>query len=138
MDIESLGYKVLGLAIEVHKHLGPGLLERAYESCLIKELEFHKISYQRQLPLTLQYKGEVLDEGYRLDLVVDRRIILELKCVDSITPIHLAQILTYLKLSGMSLGYIINFNTKTLMKGVKRVVSGHDDLRGEPQSRKER
>ncbi len=127
MDIESLGYKVLGLAIEVHKHLGPGLLERTYERCLIEELESNKINYQKQLPLVLRYKGKVLDEGFRLDLVIENQIIIELKCVDTIAPIHLAQILTYLKLSGMSLGYIINFNTKTLMKGVKRVVSGHDE-----------
>ena len=126
MEIESLGYRVLGLAIEVHKHLGPGLLESAYERCLIQELESNRIKYKTQLPIDIQYKGKAMEAGFRMDMLIDERIILELKCIEAVKPIHLAQILTYLRLSKLSLGYIINFNTTTLMKGVKRVVNDHN------------
>ena len=110
MDINELSSKIIGAAIEVHKALGPGLLESVYEECLCHELGLQGISFDRQRSLPVQYKGNKLDIGYRLDIVVDNRIILELKSCDKIEPIHNAQLLTYLKLSGLNLGLLLNFN----------------------------
>ena len=101
MDINKLSSKIIGAAIEVHKALGPGLLESAYEECLCYELSLQDLSFERQKPLPVKYKGEKLDCGYRLDIVVEEAIILELKSCEKIEPIHKAQLLTYLKLSGL-------------------------------------
>jgi GxxExxY protein len=119
----ELSNEIIGAAIEVHRHLGPGLLESAYEQCLCRELSERGIPFQRQLPLPLQYKGVSLDCGYRLDIVVDNRVILELKAIGALEPIHTAQVLTYLKLSGYKLGLLINFNVPALKHGIKRVVN---------------
>ena len=102
MHFNELSSKIIGAAIEVHKILGPGLLESAYEECLCKELDLRKLSFERQKPLPLEYKGTKLDCGYRLDVVVENAIILELKACEEIEPIHKAQLLTYLKLSKLS------------------------------------
>jgi GxxExxY protein len=115
--------KIIGAAIEVHRHLGPGLLESAYEECLCCELGLRGIEFKRQVPLPLNYKGLKLDCGYRLDLLVEDKIIVELKTVEAIAPIHEAQILTYLKLKSIHLGLIINFNVRLLVEGIRRLVN---------------
>jgi GxxExxY protein len=115
---------IIGAAIEVHKVLGPGLLESAYEECLCHELALRGVRHERQVPLPLVYKGRKLDCGYRLDVVVDDAIVLELKSVERIEPIHLAQVLTYLRLTGRRLGLLINFNVVVLTSGIKRIING--------------
>ncbi len=114
---EELTEKVIGAAIEVHRALGPGLLESAYEECLCRELDLPGLAFQRQVPLPVEYKGVKLDCGYRLDLIVQEAAVLELKCVEHILPVHEAQLLTYLKLTGKHVGMIINFNVATLVRG---------------------
>ncbi|MGA7081304.1 MAG: GxxExxY protein [Terriglobales bacterium] len=114
---EELTEKVIGAAIEVHRALGPGLLESAYEECLCREFNLRNLAFQRQVPLPVEYKGVKLDCGYRLDLVVQDAVILELKCVEHVLPVHEAQLLTYLKLTGKHVGIIINFNVATLARG---------------------
>ncbi len=119
----ALTGKVIGAAIEVHKALGPGLLESAYEECLCHELELRSIPYERQKELQIEYKGVKLDSGYRLDLLVEDKLVLELKACNSLEPIHEAQLLTYLKLSGSELGLLINFNVPVLKEGIKRLIN---------------
>ena len=114
---EELTERVIGAAIEVHRALGPGLLESAYEECLCHELHLRGISFNRQLALPVQYKGVKLDCGYRIDLVVEESLILELKCVEHVLPVHEAQLLTYLKLTGKRVGLILNFNVSVLTRG---------------------
>ena len=123
MDINHLTGKVIGAAIEVHKTLGPGLLESAYEECLCRELQLSKISYERQKSLPVEYKGVLIDCGYRLDLVVEGRLIIELKSCDTLQPIHEAQLLTYLKLANIKVGLLINFNVPVLKDGIKRIAN---------------
>jgi GxxExxY protein len=114
--------KVIGAAIEVHKHLGPGLLESTYESCLCQELEIRGLSFQRQVTLPLEYKGLHVEEAFRIDLVVEDKIILELKSQQGILPIHEAQLMTYLKLTGKRVGLLLNFNVSTMKDGIVRRV----------------
>jgi GxxExxY protein len=114
---EELTEKIIGAAIEVHRALGPGLLESAYEECLCREFNLQGLAFQRQVPLPVEYKGVKLDCGYRSDLVVQDEVILELKCVEHLLPVHDAQLLTYLKLTHKRVGLIINFNTPTLVRG---------------------
>ncbi|MBI3778102.1 MAG: GxxExxY protein [Gammaproteobacteria bacterium] len=120
---DALSKEVIGAAIEVHRNLGPGLMESAYEECLCYELAHRGIKYERQKLLPVAYKGTKLDCGYRLDVVVDDLVVLELKAVDQIQPIHSAQLLTYLKLSNLKLGILINFNVTALKNGIKRIVN---------------
>jgi GxxExxY protein len=114
--------RIIGAAIEVHKALGPGLLESAYEECLAHEL-FANVCFERQVPLRVAYKSIQLDCGYRLDFVVEQTVVLEIKTVESLHPIHEAQLLTYLKLGGWPIGLLINFNVPVLTKGIKRMVN---------------
>jgi GxxExxY protein len=114
---EKLTEQVIGAAIEVHRELGPGLMESAYEECLCHELHLRNRNFQRQLPLPVQYKGVSLDCGYRIDIVVEDLLILELKCVEHLLPVHEAQLLTYLKLTGKRVGLILNFNVSVLTRG---------------------
>ena len=123
MDIDALTGKVIGAAIEVHKALGPGLLESAYEECLCRELELRGIPFERQRELPIEYKGVKLDCGYRLDVVVANDLILELKACEGLEPIHHAQLITYLKLTGIKFGLLINFNVPVLKDGIKRVAN---------------
>ncbi len=123
MDINKLSSRIIGAAIEVHKALGPGLLESAYEECICYELSIGGLSLERQKPLAVQYKGINLDCGYRLDVVVEDAIILELKSCEKIEPIHKAQLLTYLKLSGIKLGLLLNFNVTLMREGIVRIVN---------------
>jgi GxxExxY protein len=119
---DALSKRVIGLAIDVHRILGPGLLETAYEKCLCWEFEQNGIIYTRQVPLPVTYKGVQLDCSYRLDIVIEDEIILELKSVEQMLPIHEAQILTYLRLSRLKLGLLINFNARLLKDGIRRFV----------------
>ena len=114
---EELTENIIGAAIEVHRGLGPGLLESAYEECLCHEFHLRGICFERQRPLPVEYKGVKLACGYRLDLIVESTVILEIKCVEHILPVHEAQLLTYLKMTGMRVGLILNFNTPTLVRG---------------------
>ena len=123
MDINELSSNILGSAIEIHKILGPGLLESAYEECLCHEFNVRGLLYERQKPLPILYKAKKLDCGYRLDLVVEDKIILELKACEKIEPIHKAQLLTYLKISGLNLGLLLNFNVPLMREGITRVVN---------------
>lgn len=124
MDINQLSSKIIGAAIEVHKVLGPGLLESAYEKCLCYELNQRRLAFGSQRPLPVIYKGQKLDCGYKIDVVVEETIILELKSCDQIEPIHKAQLLTYLKLSGLQLGLLLNFNVPVMREGIARIVHG--------------
>jgi GxxExxY protein len=119
-DINKLTGEVIGAAIEVHKILGPGLLESVYEECLCRELELRDILFERQKELPVVYKDVELDCGYRLDIVVPNRLVVELKACDSLQPIHEAQLLTYLKLTGIKYGLLVNFNVPLLKDGIKR------------------
>ena len=122
-DINNLTGRVIGAAIEVHTALGPGLLESAYEQCLCRELELSGIPHERQRELPIEYKGVRLDVGYRIDILVDDRLIVELKACDSLQPVHDAQMLTYLKLTGIRVGLLINFNVSVLKDGLRRIVN---------------
>ena len=122
MKFEKLSNKVIGCALEVHRHLGPGLLESTYEQSLAHELKNAGIPFKLQHPLPVEYKGIKLDCGYRADLFIDNEIIAELKSVDRVLPIHQAQLLTYMKLSGISVGLLMNFNVKYIKHGIKRMV----------------
>jgi len=122
MNINDLTGEIIGAAIEVHKALGPGLMESVYEECLCHEFDLRRIHYKRQQAIPVEYKGVKLDCGYRIDLVVEGLVILELKSVDSLQPIHEAQLLTYLKLTGLKVGLLINFNVPVLRDGIRRLI----------------
>jgi GxxExxY protein len=122
-DENELTNKVIGASIEVHKCLGPGLLESAYEECLCYELSRRGISFNRQVRRPVSYKGLKLDCGYIMDVVVEDDVVIEIKAVSSLLPIHSSQLFTYLKLSGKKVGLLINFNVSVLRRGLKRVVS---------------
>ena len=117
-------HDIVGSALAVHRVLGPGLLEGAYETCLCRELFLNGIEYDRQVRLPVSYRGVNLDCGYRLDLVVKRSVIVEVKSIAKVLPIHRAQLLTYLKLTGLPLGLLINFNVEMLRDGIHRVING--------------
>ena len=121
MDVNNLTGQIIGAAIEVHKALGPGLLESAYEECLCRELVLKNIPFERQKEVPVEYKGCKLDCGYRLDLVVKNLVIVELKAVERIEPIYEAQLITYLKLTGLNLGLLVNFNVPVLKDGIRRL-----------------
>ena len=117
---QELTEQIIGAAIEVHRHLGPGLLESAYQKCLARELELREISFVRECELPVTYKGIAVESGYRLDFLVNDLVVVEVKSVDSIAPIHEAQLLTYLRLSGKKIGLLLNFNVKVLKEGITR------------------
>jgi GxxExxY protein len=119
---EQITHRIIGAAIEVHRRFGAGLLESAYETCLCHELMLQGLSFQRQVSLPVEYKGVHLDCGYRIDLIVEDAVIVELKAIEKLLPIHEAQLLTYLRLSGKHVGLLINFNVKLLTDGIIRRV----------------
>ena len=119
---EKVTSQIIGAAIEIHRALGPGLLESAYEGCLCRELALRNVRFQRQVELPLEYKGVKLDCGYRIGLLVEASVVVELKSIDRILPIHEAQLITYLKLTGKKVGLIINFNVSVLKRGIVRKV----------------
>ena len=121
---DKLSNTVIGAAIEVHRALGPGLLESTYEACLAYELTLQGIPFERQKPLPVVYKGQKLDCGYRVDLLIDRCLIVEVKAKEVLLGLDEAQILTYLKLTGLKLGLLLNFNVRVMKDGIKRVVLG--------------
>jgi GxxExxY protein len=121
---DDLSRKIIGAAIEVHRHLGPGLLENAYETCLCRELELQGIPFQYQHPVDLEYKGITVSAAYRIDLLVTDLVVIEIKSVEKLEPVHEAQLLTYLRLYKRWLGLLINFNVPVLKDGIKRRVLG--------------
>lgn len=123
MDEGAVGEHLLGCALKVHRALGPGLLESAYEACLSHELSKAGIEHQRQLPMAVVYEGTRIDVGYRLDLLIEKKVVVELKTVDILTDVHRAQLLSYLKLGGYRLGYLLNFNVRMLKSGICRLAN---------------
>ncbi|MHB8501705.1 MAG: GxxExxY protein [Candidatus Acidiferrales bacterium] len=126
MNNNELTHGIIGAAIEVHRLLGPGLLESAYEDCLCHELALRRIRFEKQKPIPLVYKGTKLECGFRLDLLIEGRVVVELKSVDGLGPIHEAIVLTYLRLSGHELGLLINFNVPVLKDGIRRFIMPRD------------
>lgn len=120
--INDLSYTIIGCIYSVHSNLGPGLLESTYEVCLEYELKKAGLNVQRQKALPVVYEDIKLEAGYRIDLLVENKIILEIKSVESLAPIHTAQVMTYLKLSGIKLGFLLNFNVKDMKKGLRRII----------------
>lgn len=121
-QVEKISQKVVHCLYEVHKNIGPGYLEKIYEDCLCEEFELQGVKYTRQAPLKIIYKGREIPTLYRLDLVVENKIIIELKCVEKILPVHKAQIMSYLKMSDLELGFLMNFNSVLMKEGLRRVV----------------
>ena len=119
-ETDALTEKIIGCAIEVHRTLGPGLLESAYEQCLARELSLREVGFRLQVPVPVEYKGVHLDCGYRIDVLVDEQVILELKSIERILAIHEAQLLTYMKLANVTKGLLINFNVRRLVDGIRR------------------
>jgi len=119
-SLNELSGKIVDAAVEVHRHLGPGLLESAYEACLARELTDRGVAFKRQAELPIRYKGEELDVNYKMDILVEKQIVVEIKAVEQILGVHEAQILTYMKLAGCPLGLLLNFNTKLMKNGIKR------------------
>ena len=119
---DPLTHNIIGAAIEVHRHMGPGLLESAYEECLTHELSLRNLAVRRQVAMPISYKGQTLELGYRPDLVVEGQVVVELKCVEKLISVHEAQLLTYLRLSGIERGLLINFMSNPLINGIKRLV----------------
>ena len=122
-DLNKLTSEIIGAAIEVHRALGPGLLESAYETCLCHELGLRNISYEAQKSMPIVYKGKELDCGYRLDVVVEKSVLVELKACEKIEEIHRAQVLTYLKLADLKLGLLLNFNVALMREGIVRIAN---------------
>ena len=121
-DEDALSHEIIGAAIEVHRHLGPGLLESAYEECLAYEFAQCGLPFERQKPLPVQYKGVKLDCGFRLDFLVGKLVVVEVKAVEALAPVHSAQVLTYLRLAGCKLGLLLNFSEWRMGDGIKRLV----------------
>lgn len=124
MSENEIATKVIGLAIEVHRALGPGLLENAYEECLFYKINNSGLRAEKQKPMPLVYEGVRLECGYRIDIVVENKLVIEVKSVDAVHPIHLAQTLTYLRLGDYRLALLINFNVEMLRDGIRRVING--------------
>jgi len=122
-EIQALSYKIIGLAIEVHRQLGPGLLESAYQECLFYEIKKAGLKVEKEITLPIIYKEIRLDQGYRIDLLVEDKLVVELKTVENYTSVHFAQILTYLKLGNYPLGLLINYNSKILKNNIKRFIN---------------
>jgi len=123
MNEDEISKKIIGCAIEVHKSLGPGLLESAYQACLFEELKNKGLHVSKEVPRPIIYKDIKLDHGYRLDLLVENKVVIEIKTVESFTDVHLAQVLTYLRLGDFKLGLLINFHTSLLKNGIRRIIN---------------
>ncbi len=122
-DLEAISYAVIGLAIEVHRQLGPGLLESAYQECLYYEIKNAGLIVEKETSLPIIYKNLKLEQGYKIDLLVENKLVIELKTVENFTPVHFAQILTYLKLGKYPLGLLMNYNSKILRNNIKRFIN---------------
>ena len=125
MTENEISYAIIGIAMELHKNLGPGLLESAYEECLYHELLKSGLYIEKQKPMPLVYEEVKLDIGYRLDFLLERKVVVEIKSVEALNDIHLAQVLTYLKLSNCKLGLLINFNSALFKSGYRRILKGN-------------
>ncbi len=134
MDLNKLSEAVIGAAIEVHRETGAGLLESTYEQCFCRELSLRGIQFEYQKPMPITYKGMKLDCGYRIDLLVEGVLVIEIKAVEKLLPIHEAQLLTYLRLSGCQLGLLINFNVDVLRLGIKRMVNNFSESSSAPSA----
>jgi GxxExxY protein len=122
MEVNRLTEQIIGAAIEVHRNLGPGLLERTYEACLAQELKLQRIQFEQQKRLAVNYKGITIDRGYRLDFLVEQKVVVEIKAIAQLLSIHDAQLLTYLKLGDYPVGLLLNFNVPVLKEGIRRKV----------------
>lgn len=125
IEIERIGKQIVQSAFEVHKELGPGLLESVYEICLVSELENRGLFIERQLCIPVNYKGKQLQKNFLIDLMVEKAVIIELKAVEMLLPVHEVQLLTYMKLAEIKLGYLINFNVSLIKQGIKRKINGY-------------
>jgi len=123
MTEDELSKIIIGCAIEVHKHLGPGLLESAYQECLLYELKNAGLNIQKEKPMPIVYKEVKLDHGYRIDLLVENKVVIEIKTIEALNDVHLAQVLTYLKLGNYKLGLLLNFQVSMLKNGIKRIIN---------------
>lgn len=123
MEENKVTEAIIGAAIEVHRQLGPGLFEKTYQACLEQELTARGVAFEREKHLPVLYKGVRLDDAYRIDLLVENKVIVKVKSVAALAPVHEAQLLTYLKLTGMRIGLLLNFNTRLLKDGLKRLVN---------------
>ena len=123
MTENEISYKVIGIAIDLHKNVGPGLLESVYESALCHDIREAGLAVVCQVPMPFVYKNVKMDVGYRIDMIVEEKVLIEIKSIESLAPVHFAQTLTYLKLSGLKLGLLINFNVKILKESIHRVVN---------------
>ena len=124
MTEEDVGHTIIGAAIKVHSTLGPGSLESAYELCLVYELEKLRLRVGRQVPIPIRYEDLSIDNGYRIDLLIDDRVVVELKSIEQVLPVHRGQLLSYLRLGGFKLGYLLNFNVSLMRDGITRLVNG--------------
>ena len=124
MTEEEIGHAVIGAAIKVHSVLGPGLLESAYETCLAYELEKLQFRARKQVPIPIRYEGLSIDNGYRIDLLVEGKVVVELKAIEQVLPVHRGQLLSYLRLGGFKLGYLMNLNVLMMRHGITRLVNG--------------
>jgi GxxExxY protein len=124
-DVEELARMAVDSAFALHTELGPGLLESAYEACFAHELDLRGIKFQRQLPVPLNYKGKLIEVGFRADVVIEQKLLIELKAVEQVSPIHKAQVITYLKLMRLPLGLLVNFNEVLIKNGIQRVLNLH-------------
>ncbi len=124
-EVEEMATLAVDAAFAVHKELGPGLLESAYEGCFARELELRDVRYQRQLPVPLDYKGKLIEVGFRADIIIEQKLLIELKAVESIVPVHQAQVITYLKILRLPLGLLINFNEVLVKDGIHRILNLH-------------
>ena len=124
MTEEQIGHSVIGAALKVHSAVGPGLLESAYEICLVYELEIRNLPVRRQVVIPFRYEALTIDNGYRIDLLVGELVVVELKALEAILPVHRAQLLSYLRLGGFKLGYLLNFNVPHIREGIVRIVNG--------------
>ncbi len=125
MELNDITESIIGAAIEIHKEIGPGLLESIYQKCLVYELKLRGLNIETEVPISIQYKGLELKDACRADMIVENKVIVELKAVENIHPVYTAQLLSYLKMSSLSLGLLINFNVSRLADGVKRVVNNY-------------
>jgi GxxExxY protein len=126
MTDEEIGHAIIGAALKVHSAVGPGLLESAYETCLIYELEMQRLSVRRQVMIPIRYESLTIGNGYRVDLLVGDRVVVELKVVDAILPVHRGQLLSYLRLGGFRLGYLLNFDVAHMRDGIVRMLNGFE------------
>ncbi len=124
-DVEAMATIAVDAAFAVHKELGPGLLESAFEACFAHELDLRGVKYQRQLPVPLNYKGKVIEVGFRADVLIEQKLLIELKAVDELIPVHKAQVITYLKILRLPLGLLINFNVVLIKDGIHRIPNLH-------------